>query len=317
MREISFLEAITEAMFEEMERNDKVFLIGEDQQWSQPKLYEKFGKERVRNAPLSESAQAAAGVGAAITGMRPIVFILFGNIIALTLDHIVNNAAETSYLYGGAKSCPVVFRFPIGISGRGDKHHAGSTEMQLLNTPGLTVIMPSTPYDMKGLLKSALRYDNPVISLESHLCNVVRGLVPDGDYTVPIGVADVKREGKDVTIVAAGGMLHRSLEAAEKLQKDGVSCEVVDPRTLLPLDEDTIINSVKKTGRLVVVHEAPRRYGYGAEIAAIVAEKALEYLDAPIKRIGNPGTPLPFTPMQENAIIPNVNDIIKAVKEIT
>jgi pyruvate dehydrogenase E1 component beta subunit len=176
--------------------------------------------------------------------------------------------------------------------------------------------MPSTPYDAKGLLKSAIRDDNPVVFLEDRLCRGVRGEIPDGEYTVPIGVGDVKREGSDVTIVAAGGMLHRALEAADKLSADGISCEVVDPRTLLPLDEDTIIDSVKKTSRLIIVHEAPRSYGYGAEIAAITAEKALEYLDAPVKRITNPGTPIPYTRILENAVIPDVDDILNAVRDI-
>jgi pyruvate dehydrogenase E1 component beta subunit len=316
MREIRFREAIGEAMMEEMTRDDRVFLLGEDMQWAWSDLYEKFGPERVMNAPISESAQAGVAVGAAILGTRPILEILFADLLPLSMDHIVNDAAKISYQYASEVSCPVVIRCAIGVSGRGSGlHHSQPCEAWILNTPGLTVMMPSTPHDAKGLLKSAIRDENPVVFLEDRLCREIRGTVPDEDYVVSIGEGDVKREGVDVTIVAAGAMVHRALEAAEKLQNDGVACEVVDPRTLLPLDEDVIINSVKKTNRLVIVHEAPIRYGYGAEIAAVAAEKALEYLDAPVKRVGNPGTPIPYSRILENAVIPNVDDIIKAVNE--
>jgi pyruvate dehydrogenase E1 component beta subunit len=304
-------------MMEEMARDNRVFFIGENIQWGWPKLYGKFGKERVRNMPISESVHVGAAVGAALVGMRPIVEIGIGDLISLAHDHICNDAAKICYQYGGEVSCPIVVRVGMGASGRGaGPHHSQSCEAWILNTPGLTVIMPSTPSDVKGLLKSAIRDNNPIIFMEDRQLGSMTGPVQEEDYTVPIGVADVKRKGDDVTVVAAGLMVHRSLEAADKLQKDGVSCEVVDLRTLLPLDEDTIINSIKKTGRLVIVHEAPRRYGYGAEIAAIAGEKALTYLHAPIKRLANPGTPIPATAILENAVIPNVNDIIKAVKEI-
>lgn len=317
MRDIYFRDAINEAMMEEMARDNRVFLMGEDMQWAWPKLYEKFGKERVRNMPISESVHVGAGVGAALLGMRPIIEILFADLLPIAMDQIVNDAAKICYQYDGEVSCPLVIRAGIGVSGRGSgPHHSQPCEAWLLNTPGLTVVMPSTPYDVKGLLKSSIRDNNPIVFLEDRQCQPMKGPVPEEEYTVPIGVADVKREGKDVTIVAAGFMVHKSLEAAEKLNGEGVSCEVVDLRTLLPLDENTVINSVKKTSRLVIVHEAPRRYGYGAEIAAIAGEKALEYLDAPIKRVTNPGTPIPATAILENAVIPNANDIIKAVKEI-
>lgn len=316
MKEIRFREAVGEAMLEEMTRDDRVFLMGEDVRSAWRTLLKKFGPERVLNAPISESGQVGAATGAAILGMRPIIDLLFADLLPLAMDHIVNDAAKICYQYASEVSCPLVIRCSVGVSGGGSGlHHSQPCEAWLLNTPGLTVIMPSTPYDAKGLLKSAIRDENPIVFLEDRLCRGVRGPVPEDEYTVPIGVADVKREGEDVTIVAAGAMLHRSLEAAERLQKDEISCEIVDPRTLLPLDEDTIINSVKKTSRLVIVHEAPKRYGYGAEIAAIAAEKALEYLDAPIKRVANPGTPIPYTRILENAVIPNVDDIIIAVKE--
>jgi pyruvate dehydrogenase E1 component beta subunit len=324
MRQLTFREAVREALTEEMARDERVFLMGQD---IGPYggvfkvtegLYEKFGAERVIDTPISESAMVGAAVGAAILGLRPVVEIMFADFLTLSFEHIVNSAAKICYQYDGQVSCPLVIRAPIGVTGGGaGMHHSQSCEAWFLNVPGLKVVIPSTPYDAKGLLKSAIRDDNPVLFFEHKLLYNVRGEVPDGEYIVPLGRADVKMEGTDVTIVANGLMLQRALEAAKKLSKeDGISCEVVDPMTLLPLDEEKIINSVKKTGRLVIVQEAPKIYGYGAEIAALVAEKALEYLDAPIKRIANPGTPIPYTTILEQAVIPNVKEIVNAVKEI-
>jgi pyruvate dehydrogenase E1 component beta subunit len=323
MRQISFREAVREALIEEMTRDDRVFIMGEDigpyggVYRVTEGLWEKFGGDRVIDTPISESAVMGAAVGAALNGTRPIVEIMFADFLTLCMDHIVNGAAKVCYQYDGEMSCPLVVRAPIGITGGGaGVHHSQSCEAWFLNVPGLKVVMPSTPYDAKGLLKSAIRDDNPVLFFEHKLLYNVVGDVPEEEYTIPIGKADIKMEGSDVTIVANALMMHRALEAAKKLKDEGVSCEIVDPRSLLPLDEALIIGSVKKTGRLVIVQEAPKRYGYGAEIAAMISEKALEYLDAPIKRVANPGTPIPYTANLEQAVIPKIGDIINAVKEI-
>lgn len=322
MRQISFREAIREALIEEMMRDERVFIMGEDigPYGGVFKVTEgllaMFGEERVIDTPISESAIIGAAVGAALNGLRPIVEIMFADFLTLCMDHIINGAAKVCYQYDGEASCPIVIRAPIGISGGAGLHHSQSCEAWFLNVPGLKVVIPSTPYDAKGLLKSAIRDPNPVIFFEHKMLYNMIGEVPDDDYIIPLGKADVKMEGDDVTIVANGFMLSRALDAAKKLKVEGISCEVVDPRTLLPLDEDAIINSVKKTGRLVIVQEAPKSYGYGAEIAAIVSEKALEYLDAPVKRVANPGVPIPYTSILEREVIPKTEDIVKAVNEI-
>jgi pyruvate dehydrogenase E1 component beta subunit len=221
------------------------------------------------------------------------------------------------YQYGGEITCPMVVRASIGATGRGvGLHHSQSPESFILNAPGLKIVMPSTPYDAKGLLKSAIRDNNPVVFLEHKLLREMQDSIPEEEYLIPLGIADVKRVGEDVTIVATAQMLHKTLEAANKLHKEGISCEVIDLRTLLPLDENTILESVKKTNRLITVQESPKAYGYGAEIAAIVAEKALGYLDAPVMRVANPGTPVPGTILLEQVVIPNVEDIIRVTKEI-
>jgi len=320
VREITFPQAVYEAIREEMSRDDRVFVMGGDIAWPGNKwrgLRGEFGENRVINTPISESAMVGAGVGAALNGMRPIVDIMFADLLPLCHDHLANDAAKICYQYGGEVSCPMVITASIGATGRGiGPHHSQSIESCFLNVAGLKVVMPSTPYDAKGLTKSAIRDDNPVILLEHKLLRGMRGPVPEEEYTVPLGKADVKREGDDVTIVATAYMLQLSLKAGKKLLEEGISCEVVDPRTLLPLDEDTIVESVKKTSRLVIVQESPKAYGYGAEIAAIVAEKALEFLDAPVKRVANPGTPVPATAILERAVIPSLDDIVKSVKEI-
>jgi pyruvate dehydrogenase E1 component beta subunit len=321
MREITFAQAMYEAIREEMSRDERVFAMGEDVAWPGNKwrgLREEFGEKRVINTPISESAMIGAGVGAALNGLRPIVDIMFADLLPICHDHLTNDAAKVCYQYGGEVSCPMVITASIGVTGRGiGPHHSQSVESYFLNVPGLKVVMPSTPYDAKGLTKSAIRDNNPVILFEHKRLRGSRGPVPEEEYTVPLGKADVKREGDDVTIVATAHMLQLSLEAGKKLLVEGISCEVVDPRTLLPLDEETIIDSVKKTSRLVIVQESPKAYGYGAEIAAIVAENALEFLDAPIKRVANLGTPVPATTILERAVMPGLGDIIKSVKEIT
>ncbi|MEM3726679.1 MAG: alpha-ketoacid dehydrogenase subunit beta [Candidatus Bathyarchaeia archaeon] len=323
MRKITYREALREALREEMHRDPSVFLLGEDigKYWGgafkvTEGLAAEFGDERVRDTPISESAIVGAAIGAAITGMRPVAEIMFGDLTALAMDQIANQAAKIRYMFGGQAKCPMVIRTPFGGGVNIASHHSQSLEAWFMHVPGLYVAVPSTPYDAKGLLKAAIRGDNPVIFCEHKLLYPLEGEVPEGDYTVPFGVADVKREGEDVTVVATLYMVHKALKAAEKLEEDGVSVEVVDPRTLTPLDKQAIIKSVKKTGRLVVVSEDCKTAGVTAEIAAVVAEEALDYLDAPTKRVAEPDTPIPFSPSLEQYVIPNEEAIIKAVKEI-
>jgi len=323
MRKITFRDALREALLEEMKRDDTVFLLGEDigRYWEgafkvTKGLAKEFGDERVRDTPISESAIIGAAVGAAITGMRPVAEIMFGDLTTLAMDQIANQAAKIHYMFGGQAKVPLVIRTPFGGGVNIAAHHSQSLEAWFMHVPGLLVAVPSTPHDAKGLLKTAIRGDNPVMFCEHKLLYPIEGLVPEEDYTVPFGVADVKKEGKDATIVATMFMVHKALEAAKTLEKDGLSVEVVDPRTLVPLDKEAIIRSVKKTGRLVVVSEDCKTAGVTAEIAALVAEEAIEYLDAPIKRVAEPDTPIPFSPPLEKYVIPDEKSIIKAVKEI-
>ncbi|MEM3673794.1 MAG: alpha-ketoacid dehydrogenase subunit beta [Candidatus Bathyarchaeia archaeon] len=323
MRKITYREALWEALKEEMRRDPSVFLLGEDigRYWGgafkvTEGLAAEFGDERVRDTPISESAIIGAAIGAAITGMRPVAEIMFGDLTALAMDQIANQAAKIHYMFGGQAKCPMVIRTPFGGGVNIASHHSQSLEAWFMHIPGLYVAVPSTPYDAKGLLKAAIRGDNPVVFCEHKLLYPLEGEVPEEDYTVPFGVADVKREGEDVTIVATLYMVHKALKAAEKLEEEGVSVEVIDPRTLTPLDKQAIIKSVKKTGRLVVVSEDCKTAGVTAEIAAVVAEEALDYLDAPIKRVAEPDTPIPFSPPLENYVIPNEKAIMKAIREI-
>jgi len=323
MREITYRDALNEALREEMLRDKTVFLLGEDigRYWQgafrvTKGLAEEFGDERVRDTPISESAIIGVAIGAAITGMRPVAEVMFGDLSALAMDQIANQAAKLRYMFGGQTKVPMVIRTPFGAGVNIASHHSQSLEAWFMHTSGLKVAMPSTPYDAKGLLKTAIRDDNPVMFFEHKLLYPIEGLVPEEEYTVPFGVADVKREGEDVTIVATLYMVHKALAAAEELDEQGIKAEVVDPRTIVPLDKKAIINSVKKTGRLVVVSEDCKTAGVSAEIAALVAEEALDYLDAPIKRVAEPDTPIPFSPPLEQFVIPNEKSIIKAVKEI-
>ena len=306
-----------------MHRDRSVFLLGEDigRYWGgafkvTDGLAQEFGDERVRDTPISESAIIGAAVGAAITGMRPVAEIMFGDLTALAMDQIANQAAKIRYMFGGQAKCPIVVRTPFGAGVNIASHHSQSLEAWFMHLPGMYVAVPSTPYDAKGLLKTAIRGENPVFFCEHKLLYPVQGDVPEDEYLIPFGVADVKREGSDVTVVATSYMVHKALKAAESLEKDGVSVEVVDPRTLTPLDRETISNSVKKTGKIVIVSEDCKTAGVSAEIAATIAEKALDYLDAPIKRVTAPDTPIPFSPPLEQFIIPNVQSIIRAVKEV-
>jgi len=323
MREISYRDALREALREEMQRDPTVFLLGEDigRYWGgafkvTKGLAEEFGDERVRDTPISESAIVGAAVGAAITGMRPVAEIMFGDLTTLAMDQIVNQAAKIRYMFGGQAKVPLVIRTPFGGGVNIAAHHSQCLEAWFMHVPGLQVAVPSTPYDAKGLLKTAIRNDNPVIFCEHKLLYPITGPVPDEEYTLPFGVADIKREGNDVTVVATLYMVHKALKAAEELEKDGISVEIVDPRTLVPLDKETIINSVKKTGRVVIVTEDCKTAGVSAEIAAVIAEEALDYLDAPIKRVANPDVPIPFSPPLESFVIPDEKRIIEAVKEV-
>ena len=323
MREVTVRDALREALREEMQRDKTVFLLGEDigRYWGgafgiTKGLAEEFGDERVRDTPISENAVIGVGIGAAITGMRPVAEIMFGDLSALAMDQICNQAAKIRYMFGGQATVPLVVRTPFGAGVNIASHHSQSLEAWFMHTPGLYVAVPSTPYDAKGLLKTAIRGNDPVFFVEHKLLYPVKGMIPEDDYVVPFGMADVKREGSDVTIVATLFMVHKALAAAEQLREEGISVEVVDPRTLTPLDRPAIVKSVKKTGRLVVVSEDCRTAGVSAEIAAVVAEEALDYLDAPIRRVAEPDTPIPFSPALEKAVIPDEKSIVKAVKEI-
>jgi pyruvate/2-oxoglutarate/acetoin dehydrogenase E1 component len=323
MRQVSYRDALREALSEEMQRDKTVFLLGEDigRDWEGAfkvtrGLAQEFGDDRVRDTPISESAIVGAAVGAAITGMRPVAEIMFGDLTTLAMDQITNQAAKIHYMFGGQAKVPLVIRTPFGGGVNIAAHHSQSLEAWFMHVPGLLVAVPSTPRDAKGLLKTAIRGDNPVMFCEHKLLYAMEGPVPEEDYTIPFGVADVKREGTDVTIVATLFMVHKSLEAAKTLQREGISVEVVDPRTILPLDKAAIINSVKKTGRLVVVSEDCKTGGITAEIAAVVAEEAIDYLDAPIRRVAEPDTPIPFSPPLEASVLPDENNIITAVRDI-
>lgn len=322
MREITYREAVREALREEMRRDPSVFLLGEDiaefggSYKVTQGLLEEFGHERVRNTPISEAAIVGAALGAALVGMRPVAEIMYVDFMGIAMDQIVNQMAKIRYMFGGKARAPVVIRTQQGTGRSSAAQHAQSLEAWFVHVPGLKVVQPSTPYDAKGLLKASIRDDNPVIFLEHKLLYAEKGPVPEEEYVIPLGKADVKRPGKDVTVVATSRMVLKALNAAKDLEQEGIDIEVVDPRTLSPLDEDTILESVKKTGKLVVVHEAVRRCGVGAEIAATVAEKAFDYLDAPIKRVTALDTPMPFNPKLEAFVVPDEDKIKRAVREL-
>lgn len=322
MREIDYRDAIKEACIEEMDKDPRVFLIGEDigvyggafRAYSG--LLEKYGCERVINTPISEQAILGSAVGAALTGYRPVAEIMFIDFCGLAMDQIVNQAAKIKYMTGDSLNVPMVLRTQGG-AGRGiAAQHSQSLESWFYHVPGLKVVMPSTPYDVKGLLKTSIRDNNPVIFIEHKMIYLTKGPVPEEEYTIPLGVADIKKEGNDVTIFAYSNMLLKSLEAAEELEKEGISCEVIDPRTLVPLDTDTLINSVKKTNKLVVVSEAVERGSIASDIVAIVNDKAFDYLDAPIKRVCGLNAAIPYNSKLEQACIPHKETIIKAVRDI-
>jgi pyruvate dehydrogenase E1 component beta subunit len=321
-REITYAEAIAEALRLEMRLDPRVFVMGEDVGafgglfGGTKGLLDEFGPERVRDTPISEAALIGAGVGAALTGMRPMVEIQFMDFTACAMDQIVNQAAKIRFMLGGKANVPLVIRTPYGTGLKLASQHSQSLEAWFVHTPGLLVAMPSTPPDAKGLLVAALRDPNPVIFLEHKLLYPTRGPVPEEQYTIPFGQADIRRPGKDVSIVATGLMVSKALAAAEALAAEGIEAEVVDPRTLVPLDKAAIIGSVKKTGRLVVVHEAVKRGGFGGEIAGIVAEEAFDYLDAPIKRVAGRNVPIAFNELLERKAVPDVEDIVAAVRSL-
>jgi pyruvate/2-oxoglutarate/acetoin dehydrogenase E1 component len=313
--------AITQAQEEEMRRDDRVCLIGQDIGASggvfglTRGLYDKFGGDRVRDAPISEEGMANLAVGAAINGLRPVLEIMFMDFMSLVMDAVVNQAAKTRYLSGGALSVPLVVRTLGGAGFRIGAHHGQSLEAWFTHVPGLKVIQPSTPADAKGLLKAAIRDEDPVIFIETKTLLSVKGPAPPADEVIAIGKADIKREGTDATIVATGRMVPLALDAAQTLEGEGIEVEVVDPRTLLPLDKETILNSVAKTGNVVIVHEAPKPSGFGAEIAAVIAEECLYELDSPVRRLGGTFNPIP-PGVAESFLFPTAQSIADVVREM-
>lgn len=322
VREITFGQAVNEAIAEEMRRDPRVFMIGEDIAEAGTTfkvlkgLVEEFGKERIIDSPIAEAGITGIGVGAAMTGMRPIVDIMFGDFITLAMDQIVNQAAKIHYMSGGKWSVPLVVRTTLGATRRSAAQHSQSLHAWLCHIPGLKVIAPSTPYDAKGLLKSAIRDNSPVITFEDKMMFQLKGPVPEGEYTIPLGVADIKREGKDITLVGTSSMVHVALEAAKILAEIGIEAEVVDPRTLKPLDTETLVNSAKKTSRAIVIDEGHLSYGVTAEIASIIADGAFYYLDAPVKRLGAMDVPIPFSPALEDLTVPTPAQVVEMAKTL-
>ena len=321
-REITFGEAIREAIAEEMARDQSIFLIGEDVAAAGSVfkvlvgLMDEFGPERVIDSPISEAGIAGIGVGAAITGMRPIVDIMFGDFTTLVMDQLINQAAKTHYMSGGKLKVPMVLRTTLGASRRSAAQHSQSLHALFSHIPGLKVAMPATPYDAKGLMKSAIRDDNPVVIFEDKMLYQEKGPVPEEEYTLPLGQADVKRTGEDITIVATSSMVYVALEAAEKLDSIGISAELIDPRTTNPLDTEALIQSAQKTSRALVLDEGYSQYGVTGEIASVIADGAFYYLDAPVKRIGAMNVPVPFSPAMEDLTIPNADYVVETAKTL-
>ncbi len=322
MAEKTYMQALNDALREEMESDPNVLIFGEDVgQFGgcfgvTKGLFEQFGEQRVRDTPITESAIVGAATGAAAAGLRPVCELMFVDFIGVSMDQLFNQAAKMRYMFGGKTTIPMVLRAPQGAGIGAAAQHSQSLESWFMHIPGLKVAMPATPADAYGLLKSAIRDDNPVVFLEHKVLYGVAGEVPDDAGPIPFGKAKICREGTDVTIVALSRMVYSALEAAETLAEKGISAEVIDPRTVSPLDMETILNSVKKTHSLVVAHEAVKVAGAGAEIAAQVAEEAIDYLDAPIIRVGAPFTPVPFSPPLEEAFIPAAKDIVAAVEKL-
>jgi pyruvate/2-oxoglutarate/acetoin dehydrogenase E1 component len=320
MPELSYREAVRDALATAMRADEDVFLMGEDiaemggSMGVTQGLYEEFGAERVRNTPISEMAIVGTGIGAAMQGMRPIVEIMYEDFLTLSLEQIVNQAAKHRYMSGGQIKVPLTIRTQGGAGWSPGAQHAQQLEAWLVHIPGLKVVFASTPTDVRGLLWSSIYEDNPVIFFEHRTLYGLKEEVPDDLEPIPLGQARVHRRGEDVTVVATGRLVHESLAAAKEAEKEGISVEVFDPRTLQPLDEEALIASVKKTNRCVVAHEAITRMGYGAEIAAVVQYGAFDYLDAPIERVGATFVPLPFAPVMEEFVIPHASDVLQAIK---
>jgi pyruvate dehydrogenase E1 component beta subunit len=321
-RELTFAQAVREALAEEMRRDSRVCVIGEDVAEAGTPfkvlsgLVEEFGATRVIDTPISEAGFTGMGVGAAMTGLRPVVDIMFGDFVTLTMDQMVNQAAKVHYMSGGTWKVPMVLRATLGATRRSAAQHSQSLHAWFSHVPGLKVAMPSTPYDAKGLLKTAIRDENPVVFFEDKMMYKLKGAVPAEEYTIPFGVADVKRAGRDVTIVATSSMVQVALGAAELLEKTGISAEVIDPRTMWPLDEKTLVESAKKTSRVIVVDEGYGRYGVTGEIAAVIAEGAFYNLEAPVKRIGAMHVPVPFSPPLEDATVPSEQAVAEAARAL-
>jgi len=321
-REVGFVQALNEALHLEMERDERVVLLGEDVGkiggifGVTTGLMDRFGPDRVRDTPISEAGIAGLGVGAALTGMRPVVEVQFFDFVTLMMDMIVNQAAKLRFMLGGTPTVPLVVRGPQGAGIRMAAQHSQCLETWFTQVPGLIVIAPSTPYDAKGLLKTAIRDDNPVVFFEDKMMFAVKGPVPGDEYTIPFGVADLKREGEDLTLVATSSMVYVALEAADRLAEEGVSAEVVDPRTLVPLDRETLVASAKKTGRVLVVDEGHRSYGASAELAATIGEDAFYWLDAPVRRAAAMDVPVPFSPVLEDQTVPTPESVAAAAKSL-
>ncbi|HLF27340.1 MAG TPA: alpha-ketoacid dehydrogenase subunit beta [Anaerolineae bacterium] len=322
-RELTFGEAIKEALAEELRRDPRVFMIGEDIAEAGTTfkvltgLVDEFGPARVLDSPISEPGITGLAVGAAMVGMRPVVDIMFGDFVGLIMDQMANQAAKIHYMSGGKLKAPMVLRTTMGAGRRSAAQHSQSLHAWLSHVPGLKVVVPSTPYDAKGLMKSAIRDDNPVAVFEDKMMyRTVKGPVPAEEYTLPLGVADVKRAGTDLTLVATSSMVHAALEAAEMLVGIGISAEVIDPRTTVPLDKQALIESAKKTSRAIVVDEGYEQYGVTGEIASVIADGAFYYLDAPVKRLGAMNVPIPFSPVLEDLTIPSAKTIVEVAKAL-
>jgi pyruvate dehydrogenase E1 component beta subunit len=320
LREVTLGQAIREALAEELRRDPMVFIMGEDVAEAGTPfkvlsgLVEEFGPQRVIDSPISEAGITGLGVGAAMTGMRPIIDIMFGDFIGLAMDQIVNQAAKVHYMSGGKLRVPLVVRTTLGATRRTAAQHSQSLHAWVSHIPGLKVVLPSTPYDAKGLLKTAIRDENPVVFFEDKMMYQLKGLVPEEEYTIPFGVADVKRAGTDISLIATSSMVQIALAAADQLQQLGISAEVVDPRTTFPLDKETLIASARKTSRAIVIDEGYERYGVTAELAAVIAEGAFYYLDAPVKRLGAMDVPVPFSPVLEDQTVPTADTVTQAAR---
>ena len=321
-RIITFGEAVCEALAEEMRRDERVFIIGEDVAEAGTPfkvllgLVDEFGPQRVIDSPISEAGITGLCVGAAMTGMRPVVDIMFGDFITLTMDQMVNQAAKTHYMSGGKLTVPLVMRTTMGATRRSAAQHSQSLHAWFSHIPGLKVVVPSTPYDAKGLMKTAIRDDNPIAIFEDKMLFQSKGPVPTEEYTIPLGVADIKRSGTDVTLVGTSSMVQVALEAADMLAEAGIEAEVIDPRTTLPLDKQALIESAKKTSRAIVIDEGYEQYGVTAEIASVIADGAFYYLDAPVKRMGAMNVPIPFSPALEDLTVPTAESVAQVARTL-